>query len=159
GANPTGWGDSWVDLRNSGKLDLLIANGEIPVTNLRRDAQAVQVLVPGKRRYVGAGLLRGLRVNGRGLDRPGYAHAGRGDIAVGTVGGGLLLLRNPSPAGHWLEVNVAPFSPGAIVSVEAGGEHQVRQVQAGSSYLSSEDPRVHFGLGKATTVHELVVRY
>jgi hypothetical protein len=32
-------------------------------------------------------------------------------------------------------------------------------VQAGSSYLSSEDPRVHFGLGAATSVRELVVRY
>jgi hypothetical protein len=32
-------------------------------------------------------------------------------------------------------------------------------VHAGSSYLSSEDPRVHFGLGKARTVRELVVRY
>jgi hypothetical protein len=32
-------------------------------------------------------------------------------------------------------------------------------VHAGSSYLSSEDPRVHFGLGTATRVHELTVRY
>jgi hypothetical protein len=35
----------------------------------------------------------------------------------------------------------------------------VREVKAGSSYLSSEDPRVHFGLGAATRVRELVVRY
>ena len=39
------------------------------------------------------------------------------------------------------------------------GRRLVREVQAGSSYLSSEDPRVHFGLGQATTVRELVVRY
>jgi hypothetical protein len=32
-------------------------------------------------------------------------------------------------------------------------------VQAGSSYLSSEDPRVHFGLGGASEVRELVVRW
>jgi hypothetical protein len=32
-------------------------------------------------------------------------------------------------------------------------------VQAGGSYLSSEDPRVHFGLGGAAVVRELVVRY
>jgi enediyne biosynthesis protein E4 len=32
-------------------------------------------------------------------------------------------------------------------------------VEAGTSYLSSEDPRVHFGLGGAQTVRELVVRY
>ena len=39
------------------------------------------------------------------------------------------------------------------------GKKLVREVQAGSSYLSSEDPRVHFGLGGATTVSELVVRF
>ena len=35
----------------------------------------------------------------------------------------------------------------------------IRQVQAGSSYLSSEDPRVFFGLGSATSVRRLVIRY
>jgi hypothetical protein len=35
----------------------------------------------------------------------------------------------------------------------------VREVQVGSSYLSSEDPRVHFGLGDATSVAKLTVRY
>ena len=35
----------------------------------------------------------------------------------------------------------------------------MREVQAGSSYLSSEDPRAHFGLGAATRVRELLVRY
>jgi hypothetical protein len=35
----------------------------------------------------------------------------------------------------------------------------VREVRAGSSYLSSEDPRVHFGLGAAGRLRALVVRY
>ena len=35
----------------------------------------------------------------------------------------------------------------------------MRDVQAGTSYLSSEDPRIHFGLGKATVATELIVRY
>jgi hypothetical protein len=35
----------------------------------------------------------------------------------------------------------------------------VHEVHVGSSYLSSEDPRVHFGLGRATRVAELAVRY
>jgi hypothetical protein len=39
------------------------------------------------------------------------------------------------------------------------GRELVREVQAGSSYLSSEDPRVHFGLGRATEVRELRVRF
>jgi len=35
----------------------------------------------------------------------------------------------------------------------------VQEVHAGSSYLSSEDPRIHFGLGRETRVAELTVRY
>ena len=35
----------------------------------------------------------------------------------------------------------------------------MREVHAGSSYLSSEDPRVHFGLGAATKVSELITRF
>jgi Na+-translocating ferredoxin:NAD+ oxidoreductase RnfD subunit len=159
GTNSTGWGDSWVDLRNSGTLDLVVANGGIPVTNVAADAAPVEVLAPKGNRYVNAGLLRGIRVNGRGLAAADYDNDGRVDIAVGTVGGKLLLFRNTSKAGHWLEVNVAPFSPGAVVTLFDRSGRQVREVQAGSSYLSSEDPRVHFGLGKATVATELIVRY
>ena len=45
-----------------------------------------------------------------------------------------------------------------MTAVLPGGRRLVREVHAGGSYLSSEDPRVHFGLGAATTVRELVVR-
>ena len=95
----------------------------------------------------------------RGLAAGDYDSDGRVDVAVNTVGGKLLLLRNTSPAGNWLEVDVQPFSPGAVVTaVDSSGRRQVRTVQAGSSYLSSEDPRAHFGFGKAT-VRSLTVRY
>ena len=39
------------------------------------------------------------------------------------------------------------------------GRRLVREARAGGSYLSSEDPRLHFGLGDATRVREVVVRY
>ena len=63
-------------------------------------------------------------------------------------------------SGHWLEVKLPRFAPGAIVTaVLPDGRRLVREVLAGSSYLSSEDPRVHFGLGGATQVTQLIVRY
>jgi hypothetical protein len=159
GVNPTGWGDSWVDLRNSGQDELVVANGAIPVTNVRKDAAPVQVFARKAGRWVDSGLLRGSRVNGRGLAAADYDNDGRVDIAVNTVGGKLMLLHNTSPAGNWLEVQVAPFSPGAVVTaVSSDGRRQVRAVRAGSSYLSSEDPRVHFGFGKAT-VQSVTVRF
>jgi len=161
GANFTGWGDSWIDLNNDGKLDLVLANGAIPVTNVAKDAGPIQVLAQrGGGRFVNANLLQDLRVNGRGIAAADYDNDGRVDIAVGSIGGKLLLLRNTSPKAHWLEVSVQPFSPGAVVTVVLpNGRRLVREVQAGSSYLSSEDPRLHFGLGRAAKVARVTVRY
>jgi Na+-translocating ferredoxin:NAD+ oxidoreductase RnfD subunit len=155
-----GWGASWIDLRNSGRPDLVVANGTIPITRLGKDAQRLQVLVPRGSRLVDAGVLQKLRVNGRGLAAADFDNDGRVDVAVNTIGGPLLLLRNTSPSGHWLEVGFARFAPGALVTAKlADGRSVTQEVEAGSSYLSSEDPRLHFGLGSATTVPLLTVRY
>jgi hypothetical protein len=159
GKNPTGWGDSWIDLRNAGKPELVVANGAIPVTNVRKNAARLQVFTQRGAKFVDANLLPTLRMNGRGLAAGDFDNDGRVDIAVNTVGGKLLLLRNTSPAGNWLDVNVEPFSPGAVVTlVDSTGQRQVRTVTAGSSYLSSEDPRVHFGFAKGQ-VRSLTVRF
>jgi hypothetical protein len=156
----TGWGDSWVDLNNDGKLDLVLASGAIPVTNLAKNAGPVQVLTQrGNGSFAAANLLPALRTNGRGLAAADYDNDGRVDVAINSVGGKLILLHNTSQAGHWLDVQVEPFSPGAVVTLVTADGRQVREVHAGSSYLSSEDPRVHFGLGADTAVNELIVRY
>jgi Na+-translocating ferredoxin:NAD+ oxidoreductase RnfD subunit len=153
-----GWGASWVDLDNSGRPALVLANGAIPMTSLRKDAERVQVLVQRHGRLVDAGLLQGLPVNGRGVAAADFDNDGRVDLAINSIGGPLLLLRNTSPAGHWLEVRLRRFAPAARVTVTAGGRTATREVQAGSSYLSSEDPRLHFGLGSATRA-DVTVRY
>jgi hypothetical protein len=71
----------------------------------------------------------------------------------------LLRNENSSRRGHWLEVRLREFAPGAVVrAVLPDGRALVREVHAGSSYLSSEDPRVHFGLGSANRVSKLEVR-
>ena len=107
-----------------------------------------------------AGLGTAPVVNGRGVAAADYDNDGRMDIAVSSIGGELILLHNTGASGHWLGVSLAPLAPGAVVTaVLADGRRLVREVQIGSSYLSSEDPRVHFGLGKATALKELTVRW
>ena len=131
--------------------------------SLAADAEPVKVLAPASRtselRDAGASVA-GVRLNGRGLAAADAGNDGRMEIAINTIGGKLVLLRPSGPTGHWLDVALSRFSPGAVVTATlADGRTLSRTVQAGSSYLSSEDPRVHFGLGAATTVARLVVRY
>jgi Na+-translocating ferredoxin:NAD+ oxidoreductase RnfD subunit len=167
GAHPAGWGVSWSDLDLDGDLDLVLANGAIPVVNLVKNARRVQILenltVPGKQpRFADVKapwLTRTPAVNGRGLAAADYDNDGDLDVAVNSIGGEFVLLRNDGPKRHWLEVRLGTFAPGAVVTAMLGdGRKLVREVQAGSSYLSSEDPRVHFGLGGAKHVRELRVR-
>ncbi|MDX6439932.1 MAG: hypothetical protein QOF45_2515 [Gaiellaceae bacterium] len=165
GKSFTGWGASWADLDLDGDPDLVLANGAIPVTHLARNAQPIQVLENRSAgQFADASGVVGVaglpRVVGRGLAVADYDNDGRLDIAINSVGGRLLLLKSTAPAGNWLEVATGAFQPGAQVTVVLpDGRRLVREVQAGGSYLSSEDPRVHFGLGQATSVSELIVRF
>jgi len=157
GQQYTGWGASWADLDLDGSPELAIANGAIPVRSLAKDAQRIRVVTTD------GGTIRALDTgpseprNGRGLAVADFDNDGDPDIAVNSIGGALQLFRNDGAKGHWLEVG--GLAPGAVVTVTLpDGRRLVREIHAGSSYLSSEDPRAGFGLGPATRVSELVVR-
>src|SRR5262249_39693604 len=143
GGGFAGWGDSFVDLGNSGRPDLVLATGGIPVTSLQKDAGPVKGVAPltdTSKSYGGApgGVPKGLRVNGRGLAAADVDNDGRMAIAINSIGGKLLLLKTNGPVGHWLDVSLSRFSPGAVVTLAfADGRTLSQEVRAGSSYLSS----------------------
>ena len=99
----------------------------IPVTNLAHDAGRLQIVENVARsgarpRFANVGVLGGPaggpRVNGRGLAAADYDNNGTVDLAVGSIGGRLALLRNTGERGHWLEVSLPTFAPGAVVTAE-----------------------------------------
>jgi hypothetical protein len=67
-------------------------------------------------------------------------------------------------AGHWIVFRLGGRRSnrdgvGAWITLQAGGRRQVAQRVGGGSYQSANDPRLHFGLGNATRVDSVAVRW
>ncbi|MFN2138618.1 MAG: cytochrome c peroxidase [Candidatus Promineifilaceae bacterium] len=161
-----GWGAGWADFDHDTDLDLFIAGGALPVTDTVDDRRQVQFFanltaqgLPGRmQELTPQALLDPLLARGSAL--ADYDNDGDLDVAISTVGGPLVLLRNEEEGGGWLTVTLDPFQPGALVTaVLPGGQQLLCETRAGGSYLSSEDPRCHFGLGAAGELAGLVVRW
>jgi hypothetical protein len=153
----TGWGVSWADFDLDADLDLALVNGAVPVVDLAADAEPVQLFLQEGGQLAAAELAGVRPLLARGSAAADFDNDGDVDLAVSSVGGRLALLENTGTTGSWLEIG--GLEPGSEVTVVLlDGRELRRAVLAGSSFLSSEDPRVHFGLGSARRVRELVVR-
>ncbi len=167
------WGTAFADLDNDGDLDLVVANGHIyPQVDDHPEfgmtyAQTNLVLEnDGTGRFVDASERAGpgfrISRSSRGLAAGDYDNDGDLDLLVTALDAPPALLRNDSTSGSWLTVqcSVEPGAGtviGARVIVEANGRTLVRDVSGSGSFLSVHDPRLHFGLGSATSVRRLEV--
>ena len=162
GNNMTGWGTHFADFDQDGDLDLLTVNGRVPVSNFDSDPELVRFY--GNMQQEGKpGQFRewtrqvGLHEDGvgpllsRGSAMADYDNDGDLDVAINTIGGKAALLQNEGAAGNWLQIGLDGFYPGAVVEVVLpDGRSLMREWHVGSSYLSSEDTRLHVGLGSFT---------
>ncbi|MCB0037367.1 MAG: ASPIC/UnbV domain-containing protein, partial [Anaerolineales bacterium] len=81
-------------------------------------------------------------------------------VAINTIGRTAALLQTNDVSGNWLVVDLGGFYPGGRVELMLpDGRTLVREQHAGSSYLASEDPRLHFGLGDVDKVEKLWISW
>jgi hypothetical protein len=172
---PLGFGCRFLDYDNDGWLDLVFANGHVydrsgemdASTPFRQPSQLFRGRGDGSFEEVTdlAGEdFRRPRV-ARGLATGDYDNDGRVDILLMDEEGSVALLRNetPTPYGAYTlrlvaeGANRAAF--GAMVWLEAPGGARVAQVSPVASYLSSSDPRVHFGAGPGPAPTGVLVRW
>ena len=171
-----GWGVKFFDFDNDGWLDLLIVNGHVypqiegayPGGLYKQRALLYRNLRNGKFEDIStkAGQALTERRVGRGAAFGDYDEDGDIDVIVNDLDGPPMLLRNDggSKAGHWISLKLVGKKSnrnavGARVELTAGGLKQIDEVHAGDSYLSHSDWRLHFGLGTATTVDEVSIRW
>ncbi len=155
-----GFGANAADFDNDGDVDLFVANGHIldNIASINASlayAQADQLSInDGSGRFEvlvpAAGPLTEPTV-ARGSAVVDVDNDGDRDLLVTSSNGPVRLLRNDTSQGRSLTVRLlAPTGGDAIgagVELSYGGRTQTAEVRSGSSYLMSEDPRLHFGLG------------
>ena len=165
----SGFGLNLLDAANAGRLDAFIANGHVLDVPGKGSTYAERPFLmwndgKGKFRERGCGAVFRREFVGRGSAAADFDNDGDVDIAVSNSGAPMLLLRNDGAHGNWIGLTLRGTKSnrqgiGARVTVETEAGRQVREVKAGESYLSSSDPRVHFGLGSATSVKKITIRW
>jgi hypothetical protein len=178
-AEPTipflGWGTGFFDYDNDGWLDLFEANGhvypQVDQMNWGTSWKQRPLLfhnVHGKLELVPAVEGTGLAnvAVGRGMAFGDLFNDGKIDVVINNLDGTPTLLRNVVKNGnHWVELKLVggAKSPrdavGATVYVTANGFRQRADLVSGGSFASSSDPRLHFGLGPATTIQSVEVHW
>ena len=169
------WGTAFVDFDNDGWLDLIAVTGHVyPQVDL----------LPSGARYRESGIyqmnqrdgtfcdastqggaaIQELRVS-RGVASADLFNDGQVDIVINDLDGAPQILRNHGqPDNHWVSFELAGtksnrIAIGARLKLVAGGMTQTDEIHSGASYLSQHDLRAHFGLGKATKIDSLEIRW
>ena len=170
----SGWGVRFFDYDNDGWKDLLIAQGH--------DLDTIELNYPQLHYREPMLLLRNTGTKfldvsaesgsvfqqkwvGRGLVIGDLDNDGRLDAVVTTNDGPAYILRNETnPQNHWLMLKLVGHKSnrdaiGAEVKIVTAKGQQFETVTTASSYLSSSDKRVHFGLGPEKVVETVKIRW
>jgi hypothetical protein len=172
--NSIGWGTSFIDYDNDGKLDLFVVNGSTfqDDKNPRRLVPMKNFLfrqISSKQGFSEVGALSGASFQqahvGRGAAFADYDNDGDMDVFIVNQEGRPTLLRNDGGnKKNWMEVGVKCTKSnrtgfGTKVEIEAGGQVQSQEIGGQTSYLSQNFQRAHFGLNTEKEVTHLKVTF
>lgn len=169
----TRFGAAFEDFDNDGYLDLYEANGRVGMQSERYSSDPYAEPSLLFRGFAGprfeevsprGGTQARLVATGRAAAFGDIDNDGGVDIVVVNRDARPYLLHNVvAPRGHWVMLRIVDEhgrdALGATVTMKVGGRTIRRDVRAAYSYLASNDPRVHVGLGRETMAREVTVRW
>ena len=178
--NSTAFGTAFADLDGDGDIDLLTVNGRVTraLASRRTDVnEHWRQYAEANQLFLNQGQGRYAELRSRGDEFTGAVEVSRGlalgdldgdgdlDALVTNANGTARIYRNEFPdSGNWLIVRaVEPAlrrdAYGATITVVTSGKERQRLMTPTRSYLTSSDPRAHFGLGPATAVEAIRVQW
>jgi hypothetical protein len=169
------WGTAFFDAENDGWLDLVAVSGHVypQADNLPSGAKYKEPSLLSMNQKDGTfcdaskqagSSLQQERVL-RGLAVADLFNDGNLDLVIEDLDGPPMILRNRGiPGNHWISFELQGtksnrLAIGARVKIIAAGTTQMEEVRSGGSYLSQNDLRLHFGLGRATRIDSLEIRW
>ena len=169
------WGDAFVDLDNDGWLDLIAVSGQVypqvdslPSGGGYREPKLLHMNQKDgtfcDASDLAGSALKERRVS-RGLAVGDLFNDGNMDVVVSDLDGSPMILKNHGiPGRHWVSFELQGtksnrLALNARIKIVAGGVTQTEEIHSGGSYLSQNDLRVHFGLGAATKIDKVEVRW
>src|SRR6266542_6157828 len=170
----SGWGLRFFDYDNDGDPDLFLVNGhpddfiEMRVTRVKYKEPFLMFENTGrtfKNVSAQSGAVFSKDFSGRGMATGDFDNDGDLDVLISNNGEAPVLLRNEGGNwNNWIGLQLVgtksnPAAVGAVITWEAGGLKRRRLKTAGGSYLSSQDPREILGLGTATRIDTVEIRW
>ncbi|MGH9511263.1 MAG: CRTAC1 family protein [Terriglobales bacterium] len=168
-----GWGTGFVDFDNSGWLDIFVANGHVyPQMDLvpagtpyRQPLQLFRNKRDGAFEDISGVLSTIPNESRRGVAFGDLNNDGNVDVVIeNTDGPPTLLLNESRNNNHRVLFKLVGTKSnrsaiGARVTITAGNLKQFSEVRAGGSYLSQNDPRLHFGLGHESKITKMKIHW
>jgi len=170
-----GWGTGFFDMDNSGWLDIFVANGHVypQVDTIPNAAHFKQPMLLFRNKHDGTFEESAAAVGLSDIPLQSRRGAAFGDInndgcvdivTLNVCEPPSLLLNHCQNGNHRVLFRLQGtksnrLAIGARVTVKAGGITQFSEVKGGSSYISQNDLRQHFGLGKSDKMDEVTVRW
>jgi hypothetical protein len=161
----TGWGGLMNDYDNDSYVDLFIANGDPHHLYIE---ESVMARWDGKSKFIDMARQSGEffdhKYVGRGAAFADFDNDGDMDILMNVLNDTPRLLRNDggNRLNNWLKVvpvrkDTDMVAIGGTVTVRANGMTMIQPVIAVNGYLTSSDPRPHFGLGQANKAESIEI--
>ncbi len=159
-----GWSSTFMDYDNDGDVDIFKTNGELKHLYGHEDQLLENT---GNEKFVDISLERGKYFSqeyvGRGTCVGDYDNDGDMDVLIANLDDQCRFLRNnKGNQNNWLTIRLTGTTSnrdgiGARIKISSNGVEQIAQKKSTTGYLSQNDPRIHFGLGKNENIENIEI--